>query len=106
MGCLNSKLLRTRKVEIESGIKIRIPVIEFQVRVWQNILTKTHLFVNHVISGTICKPGMDLNLSFKVWELNTISLEILLYILRFGYIIGIFSFPVLYFVNKFRKSKL
>ena len=84
MGCWNSKLLRTRKVEIESGIKIRIPVIEFQVRVWQNILTKIHLFENHVISGTLCKSGMDLNLSFKVWELNTISLEILLYILRFG----------------------
>ena len=54
--------------------------------------------------ATLGRLTVDLNLSFEMWEVNHISLEILLYILRFGYIIVIFSFA--YFENKFRMSKL
>ena len=52
MGCLNCKLIRTRKVEIESGIKIRI--IDFKVsRPWPGIRTQRH-------PDVVIDPGLQL----------------------------------------------
>ena len=63
MGCLNCKFIRTRKVEIESGIKIRI--IDFRVsRTWPGLRTHRHPDVGPGLQLEVRGVGSRLVLKF------------------------------------------